>query len=103
MNRLGVRSAPADEHRICVRRHDEEVGVELAGKSSEHRSLSITASTPMSLRSAPGSYMVGMPPPPAQMTIVPCSSSQLMGRISKMRLGSGRRHDASPLGTVLLE
>ena len=56
----------------------------------------MTASTPTSLRSAPGSYMVGMPPPPAQITIVPCSSSHLIGRISKMRFGRGdgttRRH-----------
>ena len=40
--------------------------------------------------------MVGMPPPPAQITIVPRSSSHLTGRISKIRCGMGegttRRH-----------
>ena len=61
-------------------------------RSSEHRSLSITI--PRSTR--PGSYTVGMPPPPAAMTIVPFSSSHFIGRISNTRLGSGeattRRH-----------
>ena len=56
----------------------------------------MTASTPVSVRVPSGTYMVGMPPPPAQMTIVPFSSSHLIGRISKIRLGSGegttRRH-----------
>jgi hypothetical protein len=33
--------------------------------------------------------MVGMPPPPAQTTMVPLSSSHFTGRISKMRRGSG--------------
>ena len=63
-------------------------------ESQEHRSLSITASIPRSTR--PGSYTVGMPPPPAAMTIVPFSSSHFIGRISNIRLGSGdattRRH-----------
>jgi hypothetical protein len=63
--------------------------------------LSITASTPLSsrpagARAAIGSYIVGMPPPPAQITTVPFSSSHLIGLISKIRLGSGdgttRRH-----------
>ncbi len=39
--------------------------------------------------SAPGSYIVGMPPPPAQMTTAPWSSNQRIGRISKMRFGRG--------------
>ncbi|MNC46343.1 hypothetical protein D3C75_953580 [compost metagenome] len=54
---------------------------------AEHRSLSITASMPLSLRFS--SYMVGMPPPPAQITMLLFSSSHLIGRISKMRLGFG--------------
>ena len=49
----------------------------------------MTASTPTSWRSAPGAYIVGMPPPPAQITTTPCSSSQRIGRISKMRFGRG--------------
>ena len=49
----------------------------------------MTASTPTSWRSTPGAYMVGMPPPPAQMTTAPCSSIQRIGRISKIRLGRG--------------
>ncbi|MNP24313.1 hypothetical protein D3C76_1170660 [compost metagenome] len=49
------------------------------------------------------SYMVGMPPPPAQMTTVPFSSSHLIGRISKMRLGRGlatTRRNLSPSGAM---
>ena len=57
--------------------------------SSLARSLSITASTPPSVRSWPGTHVVGIPPPPAQMTTVPCSSSQRIGRISKIRFGAG--------------
>ena len=49
----------------------------------------MTASTPTSWRSASRAYIVGMPPPPAQMTTVPCSRSQRIGRISKIRLGRG--------------
>ncbi len=40
-----------------------------------------------------------MPPPPAQMTIVPFSSSHLIGRCSKMRVGTGEgttRRQRSP-------
>ena len=67
-------------------------------KSSEHRSLSITASIPRSTR--PGSYTVGMPPPPAAMTIVPFSSSHFIGRISNIRLGSGDATNSSPFVAV---
>ena len=49
----------------------------------------MTASTPTSVRSLSGSYIVGMPPPPAQITTAPCSSSQRIGRISKIRRGRG--------------
>ena len=41
--------------------------------------------------------MAGMPPPPAQMTTAPRSSSQVIGSISRIFLGSGegttRRHE----------
>lgn len=59
----------------------------------------MTHSTPTSLRSAPGSYIVGMPPPPAAMTTVLRSSSHLIGRISKIRFGCGEgttRRQCSP-------
>ena len=66
------------------------------------RSLSMTTSAPTSVR-VPGSYIVGMPPPPVQITTAPCSSSQRIGRISKIRFGSGeattRRH-LSPSGLI---
>ena len=65
------------------------------------RSLSITASTPTRVRSPSGRYMVGTPPPPAQITTTSLSSSQRMGRISKIRLGSGEgttRRQRSPSG-----
>ena len=42
-----------------------------------------------------------MPPPPAQMTIVPFSSSHLIGRCSKIRVGAGEgttRRQRSPSG-----
>src|SRR6266436_8119035 len=69
--------------------------------SSDARSLSMTHSTPASARCFPGSYIVGMPPPPAAITMVLCSRSHLIWRNSKMRLGSGdgttRRH-LSPSG-----
>ena len=71
--------------------------------SSEHASLSTTASTPISFRSAPGSYMVGMPPPPAQITIVPRSSSHFDRPHLEDPLRRGRRHHAAPLRAVLLE
>jgi len=71
----------------------EVIGINAAVSSrasnSLARSLSITASTPTRVRVPSGRYMVGMPPPPAQITIVFCSSSHLIGRISKIRLGSG--------------
>ena len=57
--------------------------------SSLAKSLSITASTPASVRSLPAAHVVGIPPPPAQITTVPCSSSQRIGRISKIRFGAG--------------
>ena len=58
--------------------------------SSLARSLSITASTPTrQRRPSTSSYLVGTPPPPAQITTVPCSSSHRIGRISKIRFGSG--------------
>jgi hypothetical protein len=34
-------------------------------------------------------YLVGMPPPPAQITTAPRSSSASMAWISKIRLGCG--------------
>ena len=49
----------------------------------------MTASTPTSRRSAPFSYIVGMPPPPAQMTTRLWSSSQPIAWISKIRFGRG--------------
>ena len=58
----------------------------------------MTASTPTSVRGfmslgcespSSGRYIVGMPPPPVQMTTVPASSSCVIGRISKMRRGTG--------------
>ena len=49
----------------------------------------MTASTPIRLRSAAGRNIVGIPPPPAQITTDPLSSSQRIGRISMMRLGKG--------------
>ncbi|MNV93678.1 hypothetical protein D3C71_1883940 [compost metagenome] len=61
----------------------------------------MTASTPSSL---PGEvYMVGMPPPPAQITMLLFSSSHLIGRISKMRFGFGlatTRRYLSPSGAM---
>src|SRR6476469_6675166 len=58
--------------------------------SAVAKSLSITASTPTSRRPAgAGSsvYMTGMPPPPAQMTTQPFSSSHSSGSSPKMRCG----------------
>ena len=49
------------------------------------------------------SYIVGMPPPPAQMTIVPFSSSHLIGRCSKIRGRRGGGDDAAPAIAVRLE
>src|ERR671912_445180 len=65
------------------------------------KSLSITASTPTRVRAPSGRNIVGTPPPPAQMTTTSLSSSQRMGRISKIRLGSGEgttRRQRSPSG-----
>ncbi len=62
----------------------------------------MTTSAPTSVR-VPGRYMVGMPPPPAQITSVPFSSSQRTGRSSKMRFGSGEgttRRQRSPSGRI---
>ena len=47
----------------------------------------MTASTPVSSPGAEAEYMVGMPPPPAQMTTAPRSSSQEMGWISRIWRG----------------
>ncbi len=67
----------------------------------------MTASTPTSVRGlrsagpvicSSGRYMVGIPPPPVQITTTPLSSSVRIGPISKMRRGTGegttRRHPA---------
>ena len=64
----------------------------------------MTASTPPSVRSSPGTHVVGIPPPPAQITTAPCSSSHRIGRISKIRFGAGdgttrRRWSPSRLNT----
>ena len=64
-------------------------------------SLSITASTPTSCR--PTAYAVGMPPPPAQMTTQPCSSSQRIWPLLEDPLRRGRRHDAAHGVAVGLE
>ena len=69
--------------------------------SSLDRSLSTTASTPTSVVSADGRNIVGTPPPPAQMSTTPWSSSQRIGRISKMCCGWGEgttRRQLSPSG-----
>ena len=42
-----------------------------------------------------------MPPPPAQITTLPFSSSQLIGLISKIRFGRGLGTTASPSGAML--
>ncbi len=49
----------------------------------------MTASTPVRRRSSPGTNIVGIPPPPAQMTTEPWSRSQRIGPISKIRFGRG--------------
>ena len=101
-NRLLRRLAPVDVHRVGVGQHHEQIGVEIARQQLRGEILVDDASTPVSLRvPSPGSYIVGMPPPPAAITIVLRSSSHLIGRSSKMRFGSGegttRRH-SSPSG-----
>ncbi len=61
----------------------------------------MTASTPTSCRFAPRAYIVGMPPPPAQMITTPWSSSQRIGRSSKIRSGRGEgttRRQCGPSG-----
>ena len=57
--------------------------------SSLAKSLSMTASMPPRVRSWSGTHVVGIPPPPAQITTTPCSRSHRMGRISKIRFGAG--------------
>ena len=61
----------------------------------------MTHSTPPSLCPLPREYMVGMPPPPAAITMALRSSSHLIGRSSKMRFGSGEattRRQSLPSG-----
>ncbi len=67
------------------------------------RSLSITASTPTRCRSSPGAYIVGIPPPPAQMITTPWSSSQRIGRSSKIRSGRGEGTTRRQFGAVRLD
>src|SRR4051794_10051013 len=71
--------------------------------SADARSLSTTTSAPTRWF-VPGSYIVGMPPPPVQMTTAPFSSSHSTGRISNSWRGSGdattRRH-LSPSGLTV--
>jgi hypothetical protein len=67
--------------------------------SSLARSLSMTASTPDSSPAAVEERMVGMPPPPAQTTSDPRSSSHEIGSISMICCGSGEgttRRQAAP-------
>src|SRR6201986_690585 len=69
--------------------------------SSLARSLSMTASTPTRSPGPDDGYMVGMPPPPAQMTTAPRSSSQVIGSIYRIFLGSGEgttRRQEDPSG-----
>ena len=67
-------------------------------------SLSMTASTPTSSRpagTAVSVYITGMPPPPAQVTTVSCSSSHSIGSTPKIPLGAGEgttRRTWSPSG-----
>ena len=59
----------------------------------------MTASTPTRAPGPDDGSIVGMPPPPAQMTTAPRSSSQLIGWISTIRRGSGdgtTRRQADP-------
>ena len=84
------RLAPVGVDPVDVGRHHEEVRVELAGEQARWRG---PCRSPPRRRAtaarAPGVDIVGMPPPPAQITTAPWSSSQRIGRISKMRLGRG--------------
>ena len=103
-DRLLRRLAPVDVDRVGVGQHHEQVGVELARQQLGGEVLVDHALDAGQLAGcAPGSYIVGMPPPPAAITIVLCSSSHLIGRSSKMRFGSGDGDDAPPLVAVLLE
>src|SRR4030095_6666111 len=105
-----ARRSPVAIHAVDVGRHDEEIRLELARQQRRRpvlvdddlrtderprpwlppplegaaapasaRSWSMTPSEPTSVR-VPGSYIVGMPPPPVQMTTAPRSSSQWIGR-----------------------
>ena len=95
-----LRLAPIQVDAVHIGGDDEQVGFQLARQQLAGQVFvdhGFDAGQPALF---PGSYMVGIPPPPAQITIVPCSSSHLTGRISKIRLGSGegttRRHLPHP-------
>ena len=106
--RGGSRAAPACPSRSRRRRRRSRSASASAcrswASSALARSLSITASTPTSRRPAgAGSsvYMTGIPPPPAQITTQPCSSSHSTGSTPKIRCGSGEgttRRKLSPSG-----
>ena len=92
------RRAPVAVDAVDVGRHHEEVGAELTRQQAAGEVLvDDRLDTRRGWRSSPGTNIVGMPPPPAQMTTEPCSSSQRIGPDLEDPLRPRRRHDAPPV------
>lgn len=86
-----VRSVPVDEHSPDVGRDDQQVRDDVTRKDRARKILVDNRLDPgqdvrMPLRKAVTSY-VGTPPPPAQMTTAPFSSSHWIGRSSRICKG----------------
>jgi len=93
-----LRRPPTKGHAGHIRGDNERVRPDLARETALARSLSMTASTPLNLRSL---RITGMPPPPQQMTMKPISINFRDLAVLDDRQGPGRsHHTAEPLSVL---
>ena len=82
-----------------VRKEQERVGAEITANSEALRSLSMTASAPLSVPSS--LRRTGIPPPPAQMTTAPFVDSIRIVASSTRDRGSGEATTRRQFGAVV--
>jgi len=88
-DKAGRGLSPVEIHAIHICCHDKEVSSDLLCKKGAGRILVYDCFNPFQPASVLRLVHDGDSAPPVQITIAPCSSSQQIGRISKIRWGRG--------------